>query len=195
MINELLKNVADTDLSQPSMAQAAMTEMNIGHIKSLVAFSSMSVCFFSHIHFKLTSSFRYQFGQALGGVVFPPYSECFGRKVVYIATTLIYCLACILIAQVPTMAGVCVGRFICGIMSAVPSVVVEGSIEDLFNMKSRVWIIFLWACATTAGLVLGPIYGAYISAYFGWYVFNSQKSRQAPYLQFPGNGFSTARLL
>lgn len=70
------------------------------------------------------------------------------------------------------MAGVCVGRFICGIMSAVPSVVVEGSIEDLFNMKSRVWIVFLWACATTAGLVLGPIYGAYISTYCGWYVFN-----------------------
>ncbi|KFY48860.1 hypothetical protein V495_00970 [Pseudogymnoascus sp. VKM F-4514 (FW-929)] len=129
--------------SGPSMAQAAMKEMDLGHIK-------------------------YQFGQALGGVVFPPYSECFGRKSVYIATTLVYCLACILTAEVPTMAGVCVGRFICGIMSAVPSVVVEGSIEDLFNMKSRVWIVFLWACATTAGLVLGPIYGAYISAYCGW---------------------------
>ncbi|KAL5350604.1 hypothetical protein ACLOAV_004173 [Pseudogymnoascus australis] len=137
--------------SGPSMAQAAMKEMGLGHIKSLIAFSSM-----------------YQFGQALGGVVFPPYSECFGRKAVYIATTLIYCLACVLTAEVPTMTGVCVGRFICGVMSAVPSVVVEGSIEDLFNMKSRVWIVFLWACATTAGLVLGPIYGAYISAYRGW---------------------------
>ncbi|KFY06803.1 hypothetical protein V492_07724 [Pseudogymnoascus sp. VKM F-4246] len=137
--------------SGPSMAQAAMKDMDLGHIKALIAFSSM-----------------YQFGQALGGVVFPPYSESFGRKAVYIATTLIYCLACILTSQVPTMAGVCVGRFICGIMSAVPSVVVEGSIEDLFNMKSRVWIVFLWACATTAGLVLGPIYGAYISAYCGW---------------------------
>ncbi|OBT84330.1 hypothetical protein VE02_07271 [Pseudogymnoascus sp. 03VT05] len=137
--------------SGPSMAQAAMKEMNLGHIKSLIAFSSM-----------------YQFGQALGGVVFPPYSECFGRKAVYIVATLIYCLACVLTAEVPTMAGVCVGRFICGILSAVPSVVVEGSIEDLFNMKSRVWIVFLWACATTAGLVLGPIYGAYISAYCGW---------------------------
>ena len=155
------------------MAQAAMKEMDLGHIKSLIAFSSMLVDKKNpNVNTILIFGYRYQFGQALGGVVFPPYSECFGRKAVYIATTLVYCLACILTAKVPTMAGVCVGRFICGIMSAVPSVVVEGSIEDLFNMKSRVWIVFLWACATTAGLVLGPIYGAYISAYCGWYVSN-----------------------
>jgi MFS family permease len=72
------------------------------------------------------------------------------------------------VGTVPGVAGAFVGRFISGIMSAVPSIIVEGSIEDMFNMKRRIWMVFLWACATTAGLVIGPIYGSYVSATFGW---------------------------
>jgi MFS family permease len=55
-------------------------------------------------------------------------------------------------------------------MSAVPSVIVSGSIEDMFNMRDRVWLMFLWACATTMGLLVGPIYGVFISATLGWLV-------------------------
>lgn len=72
------------------------------------------------------------------------------------------------IANVPSIAAVYVGRFITGLMSSVPSVIVEGSIEDMFNFRIRVWIVWVWACATTTGLILGPIYGSYIAAYLGW---------------------------
>lgn len=111
---------------------------------------------------------RYQFGQAFGGVFFPPYSEAFGRKPVYIAATLLYCISCIVVGVTPSVAGAVVGRFVSGIMSAVPSVNVSGSIEDVFNMKQRVWLMFIWACATTLGLLVGPIYGTFISAALGW---------------------------
>ena len=111
---------------------------------------------------------RYQFGQALGGVFFPPYTEAFGRKPVYITTTLLYCISCIVVGFTKSIAGVVVGRFVSGIMSAVPSVIVSGSIEDMFNMKQRVWLMFIWACATTIGLLLGPIYGTFTSATLGW---------------------------
>jgi len=55
-------------------------------------------------------------------------------------------------------------------MSAVPSVVVSGSVEDMFNVKDRIWMMFLWASATTLGILLGPIYGSYVSVYLGWLV-------------------------
>jgi MFS family permease len=113
---------------------------------------------------------RYQFGQAFGGVVFPPYSESFGRKSVYLVSSLLYCVSCAVVGIVPSVAAAVVGRFISGIMSAVPSVVVSGSVEDLYNMKHRVWLMFLWACATTMGLLLGPIYGSYISTTIGRFV-------------------------
>lgn len=107
-------------------------------------------------------------GQATGGVVFPPYSETFGRKSVYITSAAIYCIFCIIIGTVPSVGAVFLGRFVTGIMSAVPSVIVEGSIEDMFDFRMRVWIVWGWACATTTGLVLGPIYGSYVAEMLGW---------------------------
>ena len=68
----------------------------------------------------------------------------------------------------PSVAGVVVGRFLSGFTSAVPSIIVSGSIEDMFNMKERVLLIYIWACATTGGLLVGPIYGSYVAATIGW---------------------------
>jgi MFS family permease len=117
-------------------------------------------------------------------VIFPPYSEAFGRKWVYIAASLVYCLACTVSGVTPHIAGVVVGRFVAGFVSAVPSIIVSGSIEDMFNMTQRVWIMYAWACATTGGLLVGPIYGSYISGSLGWHV---------PLLKKPG--FSTDKHL
>jgi MFS family permease len=72
------------------------------------------------------------------------------------------------VGVIPSVAGALVGRFLSGFTSAVPSVIVSGSIEDLFNMRERVWLIYIWACATTGGLLVGPIYGSYIAAIIGW---------------------------
>ena len=75
---------------------------------------------------------------------------------------------CLLVAAVPSIAGTFIGRFLTGIASAVPSVVVEGSLEDLFDVEERIWLVYAWAVATTLGLVSGPIYGAYVAAAIGW---------------------------
>ncbi|KAG4430937.1 hypothetical protein IFR05_013575 [Cadophora sp. M221] len=135
----------------PSVAEIAKDEYGLSRVTSLVAFGSM-----------------YQFGQAIGGVIFPPYSEAAGRRAVYISAASIYSLSCIFVGFVPGIYGAVVGRFISGFVSAVPSIVVSGSLEDMFNMKSRVWLMYAWACATTGGLLIGPIYGSYIAAALGW---------------------------
>ncbi|KAK4907420.1 hypothetical protein LTR49_023566 [Elasticomyces elasticus] len=61
-----------------------------------------------------------------------------------------------------------IGRFVTGFASAVPSVVLAGSVEDLFNSRSRVWLVLLWNSLATAGLIFGPIFGVYISSCLGW---------------------------
>jgi MFS family permease len=67
-----------------------------------------------------------------------------------------------------------VGRFVTGLASAAPSVVVAGSVEDMFNARRRVWVVVLWNAGTTAGLCFGPVYAAYVSAAAGWrWVFRS----------------------
>ncbi|KAK4579917.1 hypothetical protein LTR86_000118 [Recurvomyces mirabilis] len=135
----------------PSAADQARTEYDISHLKALVAFSLM-----------------YQLGQALGGLIVPPCSETFGRRMPYIISSATFALCCLLIGIVPSMAMVYIGRFISGFASAVPSVVLAGSVEDLFNARSRVWLVLLWNSLATAGLVVGPVFGVYVSLSLDW---------------------------
>lgn len=93
--------------------------------------------------FCLTST--YLIGQGIGGVFFPPYSEVFGRKTLYIVSTFVYCIFSIITAAVHSLPAIIVARFLSGLASAIPTIVVAGSIEDVFNMRARVWMIFVWA--------------------------------------------------
>lgn len=109
---------------------------------------------------------RYQFGQAIGGYLIPPFSELAGRWYPYFVSAAVFSVFCVIIPfSTPT---VFIGRFITGVASAVPSVVIAGSVEDLFNTRERVWIVVLWNAATTMALCIGPIYAAYITAFSCW---------------------------
>ncbi|CCF47866.1 major facilitator superfamily transporter [Colletotrichum higginsianum] len=116
----------------------------------------------------------YQLGQAVGGFLIPPFSELFGRRLPYLTSCAAFCVFSLLTGVVCSPAAVYVGRFVAGLASAVPSVVIAGSVEDMFNTKRRVWIIVLWNAGTTVGLCLGPIYAAHISEAVGWrWIFHS----------------------
>ncbi|KAK2056504.1 major facilitator superfamily transporter [Colletotrichum caudatum] len=116
----------------------------------------------------------YQLGQAVGGFLIPPLSELFGRRLPYLVSCAAFCLFSLLTGIVHAPAAVYAGRFVAGVASAVPSVVIAGSVEDMFNTKQRIWIIVLWNAGTTVGLCFGPIYAAYISEAAGWrWIFHS----------------------
>jgi MFS family permease len=100
--------------------------------------------------------------------VFPPYSESFGRKKLYLFSTILFAAFSILIARASSIAAVFVGRFITGLVSAVPSVVAAGSIEDIFVSKTRTWLVTVWLVIANLSLVLGPIFASYVSASIGW---------------------------
>ena len=110
----------------------------------------------------------YLFGQGLGGIIFPPYSESFGRKKLYIVSTGLYAVFCVVVAAVPHLPAVIVGRFMTGFLSSIPTCVVAGSIEDMFASEARVWAIFIYVTLANLGLFLGALLGAYISFTIGW---------------------------
>ncbi|KAI9699244.1 MAG: hypothetical protein M1820_007216 [Bogoriella megaspora] len=146
---ELYTTVIST--TGPSAAAPASKEYGINTLTSLVAFSYM-----------------YQIGQAFGGLLIPPFSESFGRRNPYILSSAIFAIFCLITGVVPSLAGAFVGRFIAGFASAVPSVVIAGSVEDIFNSRRRVWLVLVWNGLATAGLIFGPIYGVYIESKYGW---------------------------
>lgn len=107
-------------------------------------------------------------GQALGGIIFPPYSESFGRKRLYIFSMSGFAAFSIIIPTVHSLAAVYVGRFMTGFFSAIPSVVAAGSIEDVFNEKTRMWLVSAWLIIANLSLAVGPIFAAYVSSSIGW---------------------------
>ncbi|KAF3388495.1 hypothetical protein F1880_004284 [Penicillium rolfsii] len=108
------------------------------------------------------------FGQMIGGMIFPAWSEAFGRKKLYIGSTGLYSIFCLISATSPSLAGVAIGRFFAGFLSAMPAVVVASSIEDMYNTKDRIWLIFMWAVVANMGLAFGPIMSIYIIASLTW---------------------------
>ncbi|CAH0047060.1 unnamed protein product [Clonostachys solani] len=173
--------------SGASAAADAQHEFGISHTLSIFLFISMFV------------SLALRIESSIGGIVCPPFSECFGRRWLYIISMAIYCISCLIIGLVPSISGVVIGRFFSGFMSAIPTAVVPGSIEDLYNAKDRIFFIFLWAMLANTGLIIGPIMGTYIVSTLGWrwifyigaivlgittgFLFNLQESRHTVLLE------------
>ncbi|KAF6230409.1 hypothetical protein HO133_004751 [Letharia lupina] len=110
----------------------------------------------------------YLLGQALGALLISPYADKFGRRTLYIASAFLYSVFCLPVAATSNIAGVFVGRFITGVISAIPAITTRRSIEDLFGTEGRMWAFFSWALATNLGLVLGPIYTSYVAVSLNW---------------------------
>lgn len=76
-----------------------------------------------------------------------------------------------MVAASNAIAGVVVGRFISGFVSAMPSCVAAGSLEDLWDEHRRIWVLWIWVAMAVIALGLGPVVGAYLSSSdLGWYV-------------------------
>ncbi|KAL4932545.1 major facilitator superfamily domain-containing protein [Aspergillus undulatus] len=134
-----------------SASEALMTEYGLSRVVCLTGFQ-----------------FLYGIGQAIGGVVMPPFSEALGRRLSYLISATVYCIACLITGLPPSPAGPFIGRFIAGFASAVPEVILAGSIEDQYSSRPRLWFLWLWNCCTVLGLGTGPIYASYIIDAIGW---------------------------
>lgn len=86
----------------------------------------------------------------------------------YIISCSVFSLSCLLVGLVPHISGDFIGRFLSGLASAVPSVVISGTVEDIFGSERRIWIVLLWNAAATTGLAFGPVYASCIAGVVSW---------------------------
>lgn len=128
-------------------------------------------CFFRYPLSRIPTDLQitsYLIAQAVGGVLVSPLSETFGRRTLYIAASAIFCVFNILIAAVHSDVTVYIGRFVTGFVASIPATVAFGNFDDLYDSKSRIWVVYLYTTFGNFGLVLGPIYGVYITEKLGW---------------------------
>lgn len=113
----------------------------------------------------------YLLGQALGGLIFPPLAESFGERTIYTTCAFGFGAFCALVGASPTVPAVVVGRFISGFVSAMPAVVACGSIENMWNIKARIWLVHIWIASAVLALALAPAIAIAVSeSPLGWYV-------------------------
>lgn len=118
--------------------------------------------------FCLTST--YLIGQGVGGLLFPPVSEVFGGKLIYVVSSAVYAAMCLMIGLAPSIATIVVGRFLTGVLSAMPTVAATGSIENMWDSRARIWTISAWSFIGTLALAIGPVYSTTVSHSSSWCV-------------------------
>lgn len=135
-----------------SIALESAASLGLGRTAALVCFTTL-----------------YMVGQALGGLVFPPLAESFGGRTIYVSTTFGYAIFCLIMAVWPNVPCIVIGRFGSGLLSAMPAVVAAGSIENMWDLRARIWLIHIWIATAVLGLALGPPTATYLStSSYGW---------------------------
>jgi hypothetical protein len=111
----------------------------------------------------------YLLGQAMGGLILPPVAEVFGSRILYAGSTALYAAMCLMTGLAPSLATIITGRLFCGILSAMPTCVATGSVENIWDSRARIWGIASWAAAGVFAMAIGPLYAVYVSdSQLGW---------------------------
>lgn len=80
-----------------------------------------------------------------------------------------YTLANIVVGASGNISGIMIGRLVSGLVSAIPAIVLGGSIEDMWDIQARIWAVDGWILASILGIGIAPSFATGISASrFGW---------------------------
>lgn len=143
----------ETEWSKSSSAAATYKDWHVSRKQATVIFTT-----------------TYLLAQAIGSLVFSTYSESYGRRPLYISSAFIFVVATGVVGLSDQIGGVLFGRIISGMVSSVPTTVLSGSIEDMFDMKARIWAVQFWILHGITGVALAPCYAALIERSLGWFV-------------------------
>ncbi|KAK5720470.1 hypothetical protein LTR17_014946 [Elasticomyces elasticus] len=97
-----------------------------------------------------------------------PFANVYGRRICYIAGTIVGAVGAFVSAAAPTYGGVITGRVLNGIGGSVPLGLGAATICDIFTQGERGTFLGLYTLAVTNGPHIAPIAGGYIAERLGW---------------------------
>ncbi|KAE8360843.1 MFS general substrate transporter [Aspergillus caelatus] len=110
----------------------------------------------------------FMIGFALGSLVSGPFSEIFGRNIVYVATMLLYLVFIMAAALAPNLASHLIFRFIAGLFGSTPLTCSGGTVADLWNPVQKSYAFLIFAIPGFSGPIIGQLIGSFIPATLGW---------------------------
>ena len=104
----------------------------------------------------------YLIGFGLGAIFVGPFSETFGRNVIYIVTLIMFMIFIMASGLAPNIGAQIAFRFLAGFFGAAPLTCAGGSISDMWDSIERSYGFPIYAIPAFSGPVLGPVIGSYI---------------------------------
>ncbi|KAL1306825.1 hypothetical protein AAFC00_005481 [Neodothiora populina] len=104
----------------------------------------------------------YLFGFAVGSQFAGPFSETFGRNLIYIVTMVVYMAFLVGCGAAPNFGAHITFRFLAGLFGATPLTVAGGTIADLFDALEKTYMFPYYAFIGFAGPLFGPVIGSFI---------------------------------
>ncbi|GKT53089.1 major facilitator superfamily transporter [Colletotrichum tofieldiae] len=104
----------------------------------------------------------YLVGMGLGSLVAGPFSETFGRNVVYAGSMAVFMIWIMASGLAPNFGAQITFRFLAGCSASTPLVCSGGSIADMYNRLEKTWSFPLYAITCFGGPMIGAVMGAYI---------------------------------
>ncbi|KAJ5124449.1 Major facilitator superfamily domain general substrate transporter [Penicillium bovifimosum] len=100
-------------------------------------------------------------GIGVGSLFAGPFSETFGRNVVYFTALILVILFVMAKALAPNYGAALTFRFLCALFAAAPMTVAGGTVGDIWQPLQIPFGLPLVTIAAYSGPILGPVIGAY----------------------------------
>lgn len=107
-------------------------------------------------------------GLSFGSLLSGPFSETFGRNIVYIVTMFLYLLFIMAAALAPNPASHLVFRFMAGIFGSTLLTCSGGTVADLWDPVEKGYSFFVYSIPSFGGPVIGQLIGSFIPGALGW---------------------------
>lgn len=153
-------------------------------ITLIVAFATLAVAFVSAAYTGSIAQVLAEFGSseevgtlgvslfvlgfAIGPLLWAPFSELYGRQILFIGTYAVLTAFNAGAAGANSMATLIVLRFFAGAFGSSPLTNAGGAIADMFPANQRGLGMSIFATAPFLGPVIGPIVGGFVGETVGW---------------------------
>ncbi|KAB8236582.1 major facilitator superfamily domain-containing protein [Aspergillus alliaceus] len=100
-------------------------------------------------------------GVGVGSLFSGPFSETFGRNIIYFIAITLVMLFIMAKALAPNFGGALAFRFLCALFAATPMTVAGGTVGDIWTPMQITFGLPLMTICAYAGPIVGPVIGAY----------------------------------
>ncbi|QKX61665.1 uncharacterized protein TRUGW13939_08817 [Talaromyces rugulosus] len=135
--------------------------MTFCYVMSSSGFSGMAPALVEE--FRVSSTVGNLSGATIGSTIWGPLSECYGRRIPILLGFCGFTACQVHVAAASNITILLIYRTFCGFFGTASTIIAGGALADIWRLSSRGTAVIIFTICQFIALILGPIFGAYIS--------------------------------